>query len=148
MDYEEMNWQDGGRNAMEKAAMVAIYDALTYIAMDEPINVEDLITGLFDDVAYEDCDPFVKGALIAVIGHYGEAVKAFNAKMRNWTFDRLNRVEQAILLLAYVHFYFVEPDDEKGIVIDVAIKQAKTYLEPKDYKFVNAILDNVLIKGE
>ena len=143
---DEFELGSGGRNAMEKAAMVAIYDALTYIAMDAPIDVENLVSELLD-APYADCDPFVKGALIAMIAHYGEAVAAFSAKMRGWTFDRLNRVEQAILLLAYVHFYYVEPDDEKAIVIDVAVKQAKAYLDAKDYKFVNAILDNVLTKG-
>ena len=147
MENEGFSWNGGGRNAMEKAAMVAIFDALTYIAMDEPINVESLVSGLLD-VSYEECDPFVKGCLISFIAHYKEAVAAFNAKMRNWTFDRLNRVEQAILLLAYVHYFYVEPEDDKGIVIDVAVKQAKAYLDAKDYKFVNAILDNVLVKGE
>ena len=116
--------------------------------MDQPLNVESIVSSLFDDIPYEECDPFVKGVLVSLVGHYGGAIAAFNAKMRNWTFDRLNRAEQAILLLAYLHFFYVEPGDDKRIVIDVAIKQAKTYLEPKDYKFVNAILDNVLVKGE
>ena len=135
----------GGRNAMEKVAMVAIYDALTYLEMGQPLNVEDIVSSLLE-VPYRECDPFVKGAIVAFVGHYHEAVKAIEAKMRNWTFDRLNRVEQAILLLAYLHFYYIEPNDDKGIVIDVAVKQAKAYCEPRDYKFVNAILDHVLIK--
>lgn len=148
MEYKEMDWIDGGRNAMQKAAMIAIFDALTYIAMDKPLDIENIVTSLFDDLPYEDCDPFVKGALISLAAHYGEAVNALNAKMKGWTFDRLNRVEQAILLLAYLHFYYIEPEDDKRIVLDIAIKQAKIYLEPRDYKFVNAILDNVLQKGE
>ena len=147
MEFQELDWQGGGRNAMEKAAMVAIFDALTYIAMDEPVNVENLVESLFD-LPYSECDPFVKGCLIATISHYGEAILAFNSKMRKWTFDRLNRLEQAILLLAYVHYFYVEPNDDKSVVIDVAIKQAKTYLDEKDYKFVNAILDNVLKKED
>jgi transcription termination factor NusB len=32
------------------------------------------------------------------------------------------------------------------VVIDVAVKLAKTYLDAKDYKFVNAILDKVLTR--
>ena len=33
---------------------------------------------------------------------------------------------------------------DKGVVIDIAVKLAKKYLSGKDYRFVNAILDNVL----
>ena len=90
------------------------------------------------------------------IKKYDEIIKTFNANMRKWTFDRLNRVEQAILMLAYVHFYYVEPDVDKSVVIDVAIKLAKSYLdmgfdkvknkEKGDYQFVNAILDKTLVR--
>ena len=133
----------GGRNAMERIALIAIFDALTQIAMKQPVNVEEIISSL-SEMPYEDCDPFVKEALIKTLAHYHEEVEVFNANMRKWTFDRLNRVEQAILLLAYTHRFFMEEKSDKAVIIDVAIKQAKTYLEPKDAKFVNAILDNVL----
>ena len=39
---------NGGRNAMEKVAMVAIYDALTYVEMGQPLNVEDIVSSLLD----------------------------------------------------------------------------------------------------
>ena len=133
------------RNAMQKIALSAIYDALTYISMNEAVDVEHIVSSLCGK-PYEACDPFIKGAVIFAIKHHDEAIAAFNAKMNNWTFDRLNRVEQAILLLAYVHFYYLEENVDKGVVIDVAVRQAKTFLGDKDYKFVNAILDNVLQK--
>ena len=142
MDDEEI-LNPPTRNSMQTVAMQAIYDALTYRNMGLDIDVQAIVSSLCDQ-PYEECDYFVKAALVMTLRHLGEAIIAFNAKMRGWTFDRLNRVEQAILLLAYVHFYFVEPDIDKGIVIDVAVKQAKRYLDSKDYKFVNAILDKLL----
>ena len=145
MEDEALLDIEGGRNAMEKIAMIAIFDALTAVSMNEAVDVEHIVSSLFD-LPYSECDPFVKEALICVIGHYPEAIAAFNDKMRKWTFDRLNLVEQAILLLAYVHFFHMKESADKGVIIDVAIKQAKIYLEPKDAKFVNAILDNVLVK--
>ena len=147
MDEEEDVLAAPSRNAMQKVALWAVYDALTYRDMGLDIDVQHIVSSLCDQ-PYEECDYFVKAALVMALRHYEEAVAAFTAKMRGWTFDRLNRVEQAILLLAYSHFYFVEPEVEKGVVIDIAIKQAKTYLDEKDYKFVNAILDNVLKRDE
>ena len=132
---EEMN-NPTSRNSMQKVAMTAIYDVLTYRSMGLDADVRGIVSGLCD-LPYEECDYFVKAA-----------VAAFNAKMRGWTFDRRNRVEQSILLLAYVHYFFVEPDVDKGVVIDIAVKQAKVFLEDKDFKFVNAILDNVLVHAQ
>ena len=147
MDEEEDVLAAPSRNAMQKVALWAVYDALTYRDMGLDIDVQNIVSSLCDQ-PYEDCDYFVKAALVMALRHHDEAVEAFNAKMRGWTFDRRNRVEQAILLLAYSHCYYVEPEVEKGVVIDIAVKQAKLYLDDKDYRFVNAILDNVLKRDE
>lgn len=146
MDDEQFETEPT-RNSMQKVAMSAIYSALTYREMGMDINVQDIVSSLCD-APYEECDYFIKASLVMAIKYYDEAVAAFNAKMRGWTFDRRNRVEQSILLLAYVHYFFVEPDVDKGVVIDIAVKQAKLFLDYKDYKFVNAILDNVLNHAE
>ena len=139
---------DESRNSMQKAALIAIYDALTYRDMGLEVDVRGIVSALFDDQPYEECDYFVKACLVMAMKHFNEIVEAYNKLMRGWTFDRRNRVEQAILLLAYAHFYYVEPEVEKGVVIDIAVKQAKAYLDMKDYKFVNAILDNALTHAE
>ena len=144
---DETTINEPTRNSMQKVAMSAIYDALTYREMGLDIDVKDIVSNLCE-APYEECDYFVKAALVMAIKYHDEAVAAFNAKMRGWTFDRRNRVEQAILILAYVHFFYVDPDGDKGVVIDIAVKQAKLFLDYKDYKFVNAILDNVLIHAE
>ena len=147
MDDEEDVLAVPSRNAMQKVALWAVYDALTYREMGLDIDVQDIVSSLCD-LPYEECDYFVKAVLVMCLRHHDEAVAAFNAKMRGWTFDRRNRVEQAILLLAYSHFYYVDPEVDKGVVIDIAVKQAKGYLDEKDYRFVNAILDNVLKRDE
>ena len=142
---EERAWREGGRNALQSAAMVVIYDELTYIAMGEPLDIENIVSSLLEK-PYEECDVFVKAAAIYAVKYHDEAISKFNANMRKWTFDRLNRVEQAILLLAYVHFYAIEKDVSKKVVISVAIRLAKLYLEAERYKFVNAILDHSLVR--
>lgn len=45
--------------------------------------------------------------------------------------------------MSYTHFKYIETID-KAIVIDVAVKLAKEYIEEKQAKFINAILDEVL----
>ena len=62
--------------------------------------------------------------------------------MPKWSFDRLNLIEQSILLMSYTHKQNEKAD--KRIIIDVAVKLAKKFCDKDDYKFVNAILDKVL----
>lgn len=131
------------RNSLQKAALTAIYDVLTCIDMKEMVDVEAIVSALLEQ-PYEECDYFVKAAVVLTIRDLEKITALYNAHMNRWTFDRLNRVEQAILLLSYVHFYYIEPDVSKNAVIDIAVKLSKTYLGDKDYKFVNAILDKIL----
>ena len=146
MDNElEHDGQELTRNAAQKVAMTAIYDALTYRKMGMRVDVEEIVSSLLEK-PYAECDWFVKGAVIFALKHEEEAVARYQEHMRKWLFSRLNRVEQAILLLSYVHFYFLEPEIDKAVVINIAVRLAKEYLSDKDYKFVNAILDKVLVR--
>lgn len=133
------------RNRQQIMAMDALYDVLTYMQMNEDVDVEAIISGL-SDLPYEDSPIYVKSIVLAMIKHYKEEVELLEANMIKWKFSRLNRVEQAILLLSLSHFFYVEPEIDKGIVINVAVNLAKIYLDGKDYKFVNAILDKVLVR--
>jgi transcription termination factor NusB len=110
------------------------------------IDIKAIVSGLCD-CDYEDADYFVKASVIHAVKYYDEAVDAFNAHMTKWTFDRKNRLTQALLLLSYVHFFYFEEKTDKKVVIDIAVRLAKTYLEPNEYKFVNAILENVLVRA-
>lgn len=144
---DEENVEIGGemsRNQLQTVAMTAIYDMLTYVSMGSSVDVQGIVSALFDGKPYSECDYFVKACLVMAIKEHDSLISLLNGYMNHWTFDRLNRVEQAILLLSCVHYLYVDPTVAKGVVIDIAIKLAKTYLSDKDYRFVNAILDKAL----
>ena len=133
------------RNHQQYIAMTALYDVLTYLAMGEEIDVEQIITSL-TNCSYNDSPIYIKEIVLKTISHLEEEIALLEKNMIKWKFFRLNRVEQAILLLSLTHYFYVDTTIEKNIVINVAINLAKKYLETKDYKFVNAILDKVLIR--
>ena len=95
------------------------------------------------EMPYEEVSPFVKQMVTESLNHYGEIIKAFEPHLKNWKWDRLPLLTQAILIMSYAHFYFVEKI-EKRIVIDIAVNLAKKYIDDKQAKFVNGILDGVL----
>lgn len=133
------------RNQQQLIAMNAIYDVLTYKSMGESIDVEGIVSGL-TDLPYEEAPVYVKAIVLAMIRHYAEEVELLEKNMIKWKFSRLNRVEQAILLLSLSHFFYVDKEVDKGVVINIAVNMAKNYLDGKDYRFVNAILDKVLVR--
>ena len=129
------------RNEEHELIMTCIYDALLYSDMDKEFSVEEIICSVFD-VSYDEISFFVKEMVIKSLSHVNEIKAIYQARMPKWSFDRLNLVEQAILLMSYTHKQIENSD--KSIIINIAVKLAKKFLDKDDYKFVNAILDKVL----
>ena len=134
------------RRDMHEMAMKAVYDELTYVHMGEEVDVKKAVEAA-TELPYDEAPRFVKEQAIAALKYLDEAINAIQSHMRGWTFERLDRVEQAVLINAYNHFFHVEEGIDKKIVINNAVELAKDYLEEKDYRFVNAILDNILVRA-
>ena len=129
------------RNEEHELIMTCIYDALLYSDMDKEFSVEEIMCSVFD-VSYDEISFFVKEMVIKSLSHVNEIKAIYQARMPKWSFDRLNLVEQAILLMSFTHKQIENSD--KSIIINIAVKLAKKFLDKDDYKFVNAILDKVL----
>ena len=129
------------RNQEHELIMTCIYDALVYSNMSKEFSLEEIMTSVFD-VEYDEISFFVKEMVIKSLAHVNEIKNIFQAKMPKWSFDRLNLVEQSILIMSYTHKE--TQDVDKSIIINIAVKLAKKYLDKDDYKFVNGILDKVL----
>ena len=129
------------RNQEHELIMTCIYDALVYANMEKEFSVEEVMTGVFG-VNYDEISFFCKEMVIKSLAHINEIKNAFQEKMPKWQFDRLNLVEQAILIMSFTHKNTQKV--EKSIVINIAVKLSKKFLEKDDYKFVNGILDKVL----
>ena len=132
------------RRDMHEMAMKAVYNELTYVHMGEEVDVKKAVEAA-TELPYEDAPRFVKEQAIAALKYLDECIALIQGHMRGWTFERLDRVEQAILINACNHFFHVEEGIDKSIVINRAVELANSYLEEKDYRFVNAILDNILV---
>lgn len=129
------------RNQEHELIMTCIYDALTYVNMNQEFDVEEIISSVFE-VSYDEISFFVKEMVIKSLAHINEIKNIFQEKMPKWNFNRLNLIEQSILLMSYTHKQ--NSDEDKRIIIDIAVKLSKKFLDKDDYKFVNAILDKVL----
>ncbi len=98
---------------------------------------EDKRLGLDDEVA-----AFAR-LLIAGTLECVEAVDAaIRSHLQNWTFERLKRVDLAVLRIgAYSLLY--QRDIPAQITIDEAIEIAKEYGSEDSYRFINGVLDGI-----
>ena len=130
------------RNQEHELIMISIYDALLYSEMDEVFSLEDIMEGIYM-TTYDEIPFFSKEVVIKSLANINMIKAIFQEHMPKWNFDRLNALERAILLMSYTHAKIME-DSDKSVVIDVAVRLSKKYLDKDDYKFVNAILDKTL----
>ena len=132
------------RNQQHYIIMTVIYDELNdYVSGSQTFRDARDLTSELCEQPYDEVDDYIKSSIAFSLQKYGEIVKAFQPYLKNWTWDRLPLLTQAILMMSYSHFYYVEKVDKK-IVINIAVELAKKYIDPKQAKFINAILDGVL----
>ncbi len=130
------------RNKEHELIMISIYDALLYLEMDEVFSLEDVLEGVYM-LPYEDVPLFSKEVVIKSLSNINDIKAKYQVNMPKWKFDRINAIARAILLMSYTNFKIIGGVD-KSIVIDLAVRLAKKYLDKDDYKFINAVLDKTL----
>ena len=130
------------RNQENKLVMISIYNALVRIDMNEELSVEDMMADIFE-TDFDSIPVHSKLIVVKALKNLDEIISTFQANMPTWKFSRLNKLNQSILIMSYANYKLVG-DIDKKVVINIAVELAKEYLDANDYKFVNAILDNVL----
>lgn len=131
------------RNKQHEKIMTCIYDALLYMNEQDEFSLEEVMSLIYE-MPFDEIPLFSREIVIKSLSHYNEIEEVFQSHMPKWKFNRLDMVERAILLMSYTHVKLTDEHTDKKVVISVAVNLAKLYLGQDDYKFVNAILDNVL----
>jgi len=67
---------------------------------------------------------------------------AINCHLQNWSFERLKRVDLAVLRIGAYSLLF-QRDIPAQITIDEAIEIAKEYGSEDSYRFINGVLDGI-----
>lgn len=135
------------RNQQHYIIMVAIYNELTDFTFgDKQVNrsAEEVISSLCE-CNIKDVPSYIIDTVMVSLSKYGEIKTAYVPYLKNWKWERLPLLTQAILLMSYSHFYFIEKVD-KIVVINAAVELAKKYIDDKQAKFINAILDAGVLK--
>jgi len=94
----------------------------------------------FDD-NFENADEFALKILEDLTNNINTYIGEIGQYLKDWSFDRLNYVDQGILLEAISEIK--NSLNDKPVIIDEAINIAKKYSDESSYKYINAVLDNL-----
>lgn len=132
------------RTQLHEKAMICIYQQLFYTSLVDSKyrkNIEEIVLDVMD-IPFSSCDEYFKTIVFETLKEKNELKDIINDNLaKTWTFDRLNLIEQAILLLFSLEI--LNRRSEKQVAIDTAVDLTKKYCDEKSYKFVNAVLDKI-----
>lgn len=129
------------RSELREIIMKVIYQ--TYI-LDKTKNNYDV-----DDLIKEQLEvenDYVRDCINGIIKNQKEINKLANKHMNNWTIDRLNKVDQAIISLGIYELMYT--DTPSIVAINEAIELSKKYSEEAVTKMINGILDKIYHEEE
>ncbi|HOF11746.1 MAG TPA: transcription antitermination factor NusB [Treponemataceae bacterium] len=90
----------------------------------------------------ESSNLYTRLLIAGTLENLEEIDENISKNLTNWDFERLNRVDLAILRIsAYALLY--QKDLHPSIVIDEAVQIAKEFGSDDSFKFINAVLDNI-----
>lgn len=121
--------------------MKVIYQ--TYI-LEKTKNEYDINDLIKEQLEVEN--EYVNNTIAGIIKNQKEINELANKYMNNWTIDRLNKVDQAILSLGIYELMYTETPSV--VAINEAIELSKKYSEEKVTKMLNGILDKIYHEEE
>jgi N utilization substance protein B len=90
----------------------------------------------------EELKTFARLLIAGAVENMKAVDEAITAHLQNWSFERLKKVDLAILRMgAYSLLY--QTDIPAQITIDEAIEIAKEYGSEDSYRFINGVLDGI-----
>ncbi|MBR3210590.1 MAG: transcription antitermination factor NusB [Bacilli bacterium] len=124
------------RSELREVIMKVLYQIEIFEGTNIEYHVEDLIK---EQLEVEN--EFVNDTISGIIKNQNEIIDLDNKYLNEWTMDRLNKVDQAILLLGTYELMYT--DTPSVVAINEAIELSKKYSEEAVTKMINGVLDKI-----
>ena len=113
---------------------------LYQINLLDDAKLEYDIEGLIKELLEVE-NEFVNESINGVLEHSKEIEECANKYLKDWTMDRLNKVDQAILSLGIYELLYT--DVPSVVAINEAIELSKKYSDEAVTKMINGVLDKI-----
>ncbi len=124
------------RSELREISMKSLYSAFVMQNSDLEFNINEIIR---ENIEIEN--DFVNTVVKGTLEKLKEIKEYANKYMENWSIDRLNLVDQAILSQSIYELIYT--DTPSIVVINEGVELAKKYSDEKVVKMINGVLDNI-----
>ena len=124
------------RSELREIIMKVLYQANLYDEAKISYELNDLIK---EQLEIEN--EFVETSVNGIIKNKKSIEKTANKYLKDWTIDRLSKVDQAILLLGIYELLYT--DTPSVVAINEAIELSKKYSDDAVTKMINGVLDKI-----
>ncbi|MBC2177154.1 transcription antitermination factor NusB [Listeria booriae] len=120
------------REAREKALQILFQMELNEMQLDQAIA----------NVMEEESDAHLQKLVEGVVANKVEIDAQIEANLDNWSMDRLNKVDLAILRVSVFEMVYCE-DIPDRVSLNESLEIAKIFSDEKSSKFINGVLANI-----
>lgn len=124
------------RNELREIIMKVLYQVSILEETELDYDINDLIK---EQLEIEN--DFVNECVSGILKNKKEIIALANKYLNDWTIDRLNKVDQAILELGIYELMYTETPSI--VSINEAIELSKKYSEEAVTKMINGVLDKI-----
>ncbi len=124
--------------------MQSFYQVFLNLENKTDIDATEVINATFGVKNINDVPKFSKAIYAYGLEHIEELEEEISKHLVGWTFSRLDDVAKAILVAGCAEGLYVKLAPRK-VVINEWVNIAKDFLKLNDHKFVNAVLDKVIL---
>ncbi len=124
------------RSELREVIMKVIYQVKILEETKLDYNLDDLI---HEQLEVEN--DFVRNSINGILEKQDTIIKLANKYLKDWSMNRLNKVDQAILELGIYELMYT--DTPSVVAINEAIELSKTYSDEAVTKMINGVLDKV-----
>ncbi len=124
------------RSELREVIMKVLYQVFLFQESKLEYNLDDLIR---EQLEVEN--KFVDDCVHGVLDNQESLRKMANDSLQGWSLNRLNKVDQAILLLGI--YELIHTDTPSVVCINEAIELSKKYSDEAVTKMINGVLDTI-----
>ena len=124
------------RSELREVIMKVLYQVFLFQESKIDYQLKDLI---HEQLEVEN--QFVDDCIHGVLEHQEDIVKMANESLNDWKYNRLNKVDQAILALGIYELLYT--DTPSIVCINEAIELSKQYSDEAVTKMINGVLDKI-----
>ena len=109
--------------------------------LDQQLLLHKDLRQCYEDGFETEKDAFSDQIIEDIVVNKEDYIAEISQYLVNWTFDRLNLVEQAILLETVSEMK--QKLNDRAVVINEAVIFSKEYCDDESYRYINGVLDHI-----